>query len=286
MMRFAPLNLSADEIIALTPLWTGPRHTDGRPRASDEVVARLALVSISDAWAVLNDNGFRQQYEGNWQRIHGGLTLCGRALTAMFMPRRRDLNDIIAQRAADAGQVGEFTSWPIYGLQAGDVYVADAFGRIEWGPVVGDNLATAIHARTGCGMVANGAVRDVEGIERIDAFPSFVRGVHPTHALSSAVLVGINCPVRIGAVTVVPGDIILGQGDGLLVIPPHLGELVATRCEIIAIRDRFAKQRLREMTYLPGQIDRRWTAEIEADFRAWLENYPEKLPFPPQTFLD
>ena len=280
MLKFAPLNLTAEEITSFTPQWSGPRQSDGRPRVPDEVIARLTTASTSDAWAVLSENGYRHQYEGGWLRIHGGQVLCGRALTAMFMPRRRDLNEIVAQRAAATGQVGEFTSWPIYALQPGDVYVADVFGKIEWSPVVGDNLATAIQARTGRGIVVHGAVRDAEGIERIGSFPSFVRGFHPTHALPAGALGGINCPVCIGAVSVMPGDVILGRGDGVLVIPPHLAELVATRCEDLALRDEFAKERLRAGDYLVGQIDAPWTGRMEADFRSWLAGYQGPLRVP------
>jgi regulator of RNase E activity RraA len=270
MLMFAPLSLGPEEIAVFTQKWTGPRCDDGRPRVADQIVERLARISTSDAWGVLSECGYRQQYEGGWQRIHRERHLCGRALTAMFLPRRQDLNDVIAERAEAAGQVGEFTSWPLYALQPGDVYVADVFGKIEWGPVVGDNLCTAIHVRSGRGIVVNGAVRDVEGIARIPDFPCFVRGFHPTYATPATALVGINCPVRLGGVTVMPGDVVLGKGDGLVVIPPHLAEHVASRCEAIAVRDEFAKERLLQQAYLVGQIDRKWTDEIEADFRAWL----------------
>jgi regulator of RNase E activity RraA len=284
--RFAPLNLTAEEVATFTAHWSGPRYADGRPCVPDEVIERLARLSITDVWAVLGEHGYRHQYEGGWQRIHADHGLCGRALTAMFMPRRNDVNEIVAQRAAAAGQIGEFTSWPIYALQPGDVYVADVFGRIEGGPIIGDNLATAIYARTGRGIVVHGAVRDAEGIARIRGFATFARGFHPTHALLTGALAGINCPVRIGAVSVMPGDVILAQGDGVLVIPPHVAEPVAARCEVIAIRDEFAKERLRERVYLSGEIDRKWSAQVEADFRRWLDNYTGPLPVAKLDFIE
>jgi 4-hydroxy-4-methyl-2-oxoglutarate aldolase len=280
MPKFAPLNLTAEEIIAFTPLWEGPRYEDGRPRVDDAVIERIKDISTTLAWGVLIENGYRSQYEGGWQRIHPEQTLCGRALTAMFMPKREDLASVIFKKAEEAGQVGDITSWPIYALQKGDVYVADVFGKIEWGPVIGDNLSTAIYRRTGTGTVQNAAVRDIDGIEKVGDFPSFIRGLHPTYANPTVSMVGINCPIRIGSVTVLPGDVILGKRDGLLVIPPHLAELVATTCEITAVRDVFGKQRLKEGTYLPGQIDRKWSEEIEADFLRWLDDHPGMLRIP------
>jgi 4-hydroxy-4-methyl-2-oxoglutarate aldolase len=278
MSKFAPLNLTAEEIIAFTPLWAGPRSDDGRPRVDDKVIARLKNVSITQAWGVLITNHHRYQFEGGWQRIFPEETLCGRAMTAVFMPQRPDLKDTIGAKAAAAGQVGDITSWPIYALERGDIYVADVFGKIEWGPVIGDNLATAIYARTGCGVVHNAAVRDIDGIEKVGNFASFIRGVHPTYANQTVAMVGINCPVRVGGVTIMPGDVILGQRDGVLVIPPHLAELVATTCEIMALRDQFGKQCLKDGVYLPGQIDRKWSDDIEAHFLGWLDDYPEELP--------
>jgi regulator of RNase E activity RraA len=280
MSKFAPLNLTAEEIVEFTPQWKGPRSKDGRPRVGDDIIARLKNVSTTQAWAVLRNNGYQYQYEGDWKRIYPEQTLCGRALTAMFMPLRPDLKEVIGAKAEAAGQVGDITSWPIYALEKGDIYVADVFGKIEWGPVIGDNLSTAIYARTGCGVVHNAAVRDVDGIEGVGNFASFVRGFHPTYANQTVAMVGINCPVRIGGVTILPGDVLLGKRDGVLVIPPHLAELVATTCEIMGLRDVFGKQRLREGKYLPGQIDRKWSEDIEADFLVWLDDYPHPLPVP------
>jgi len=286
MPKFAPLNLTAEEIIEFTPLWEGTRTPDGRPFVDDSVIARLKNISLTQAWAVLNNHDYKHQFEGGWQRIYPEENLCGRALTAVFMPRRPDLKETIGKKAEAAGQVGDITSWPIYALGKGDIYVADVFGKIEWGPVIGDNLSTAIYARTGCGVVHNAAVRDIDGIERVGNFASFIRGIHPTYANPTVAMVGINCPVRIGGVTIMPGDVLLGQRDGLLVIPPHLADLVATTCEIMGLRDQFGKQRLREGKYLPGHIDRKWTEDIEADFVVWLDDYSEPLPVPKERMKE
>jgi regulator of RNase E activity RraA len=82
-------------------------------------------------------------------------------------------------------------------------------------------------------------------------------------------LTGINTPIRIGEATVLPGDIVLGKRGGLIFIPPHLAQEVVERSENIRMRDRFGHQRLREGKYTPGEIDRGWTEEIEADFAEW-----------------
>ena len=211
MTPYAPLSLTPEQIIAFTPEWTGERSEDGRPRVPDEIVKRMKSVSIAQAWGVLMEHGYRFQYEGGWERIHPEETLCGRALTAQFIPRRPDLNSVIEKGAAQAGCAGELTSWPIYCLERGDVYVADVFGKSDRGPVIGENLSTAIFARTGCGVLHNASVRDHEGIEEIAGFPVFARSLHPSFANPTISLGGINCPVRIGQVTVMPGGRHFGQ---------------------------------------------------------------------------
>jgi regulator of RNase E activity RraA len=280
MEKFAPLNLGPEELIAYTPEWQGERFADGRPRVSDDIVTRMRQVTITQAWGVLRGAGFNHQYEDGWKCTHPGGVLCGRALTALYMPRRPDMRQLMDTRGEQAGQIGDQISWPIDALVPGDVYVADVFGKIAEGPVIGDNLATAILTNSGNGVVHDAAVRDLEGIEALEGFASFVRGWHPSYASPTIMLVGMNCPVRLGLATVMPGDIVLGKREGVIFIPPHLAEKVVTTSEIIRLRDMFGMQRLREGKYTPGQIDTRWTDEIETDFSRWLEDHIDALPVP------
>jgi 4-hydroxy-4-methyl-2-oxoglutarate aldolase len=280
MEKFAPLNLTPDEIAEYTHEWTGERFPDGRPKVPDALLARVEKVSLTQAWGVLNGAGYKWQYEDGFVCTHPGGTLVGRALTAMYMPRRPAMRALMEQKGERAGCVGDQISWPIDMLVSGDVYVADVYGKHDQGPIVGDNLATAIYAKSGKGIVHDASVRDIDGIREIPGFASFVRGFHPTYASPTIMLVGVNCPVRIGQVTVMPGDVILGKHNGVVFIPPHLVEKVVKTAELVQLRDRFGKQRLREGAYTPGQIDRRWTDDIETDFSRWLERHIDALPVP------
>jgi regulator of RNase E activity RraA len=284
--KFAPLSLSPEELIAYTPEWQGERLPDGRPRVPDGIVARMRSVTITQAWGVLRGAGFSHQYEGGWQCTHPGGVLCGRALTALYMPRRPDMRQVMEARGEKAGQIGDQISWPIDALAPGDVYVADVFGKVAEGPVIGDNLATAILAKSGNGVVHDAAVRDLEGIEALEGFASFVRGWHPSYASPTIMLVGLNCPVRLGLATAMPGDVVLGKREGVVFVPPHLAEKVVTTSEIIRLRDMFGMQRLREGRYTSGQIDTRWADEIETDFSRWLEDHIDELPVPREAIQD
>lgn len=286
MEKFCPLNLHPDELSEYTHEWRGERDAWGRPLVPDTLLARVRRVTITEAWGVLRNEGYHHQYEGNWFCTHPGQVLVGRALTAMYMPRRPAIRAIMEQKGAAAGCVGDQISWPIDLLQPGDVYVADVYGKIEQGPVIGDNLATSIFAKSGNGVVHDAAVRDLDGIQEIAGFTSFVRGVHPTYASPTIMLMGINCPIRIGQVTVMPGDVVLGRQDGVVFIPAHLVEKVVKTSELVQLRDRFGKQRLSEGKYTPGQIDTRWIDEIERDFSQWLEDHMDELPVPREAIQE
>ena len=280
MEKFAPLNMSPEELIEYTPEWEGERFADGRPKVPDDILERMRNVSITQAWGVIRGPGYNWQYEDGWICTHPGQVLVGRALTAMYMPRRPGMRQVMEEKGERAGCIGDQISWPIDMLVPGDVYVADVFGKIDQGAVIGDNLATAIYANSGNGVVHDAAVRDIDGIQELPEFTSFVRGYHPTFASPTIMLTGVNCPVRIGGATVMPGDVVLGRDDGVVFIPPHLAEQVVKTSELISLRDRFGKQRLAEGKYTPGQIDTRWSDPIEEDFSRWLESHIDELPVP------
>jgi regulator of RNase E activity RraA len=286
MEKFAPFNLSPQELIDYTPDWTGERFDDGRPKVADHIIERMKQVTITQAWGVLRGDGYHHQYEGNFICTHPGGVLVGRALTAMYMPRRPEMRRVMEEKGSRLGCIGDQISWPIDMLVPGDVYVADVYGKIDQGAIIGDNLATSIWSKSGNGVVHDAAVRDIDGIEELPGFVSFVRGLHPTYASPTIMLLGVNCPTRIGAVTVMPGDVVLGRKDGVIFIPAHLAEKVVKTSELIRLRDDFGKQRLREGIYTSGEIDRRWEDHIEADFSRWLEDHIDELSVPREAIQE
>jgi regulator of RNase E activity RraA len=276
--------ISKDELIFLTPEWAGERYDDGRPRVADDILERMKLVTLEEAWAVLRGQGFDFQYEGDWLVIDPDAVLVGRAVTATFMPGRPDIHHQYDERGHAEGRSGSQNSWPVDMLRPGDVYVADQFGAHVDGPTVGDNVGNAIFANSGNGFVYNGAVRDLNGLKQIEGFGAFFRSYHPSHhnppGRLNTTLVGINTPTRIGAATVMPGDVVLGRDGGVIFIPPHLAQRVVETSEIVRLRDMFGQQRIAEDTYTSGQIDARWSDEIERDFSGWLKEHIGELPVP------
>ncbi len=273
---------SSEQIKTFSSGYTGERSADGRPKVSDALLKRLANVSIEEAWGYLRNKGFNNQFDAGWTTIGSGV-LTGRVVTAQYMPSRPDIDDKIKEKGKAEGRVGAPNSWPIDILKQGDVYVADGFGKVIDGTLIGDNLGNAIYAKSGTGVVFDAGARDVEGLEKIDGFVGFVRGLDPSF-IRDMMLTCINCPIRIGRATVMPGDLVLGKKEGVVFIPAAHAEDLIKNAEFTALRDEFGITRLREGKYTPGEIDTRWTDKIKQDFLGWVKAHPEKLQMTPKEF--
>jgi 4-hydroxy-4-methyl-2-oxoglutarate aldolase len=266
-------------IKSLTQEWKGERFADGRPKVPDSMLERLKKISLEEAWGVLRNKGFQNQFEGDWTIINPDEVMTGRVVTAQYMPLRPDLEKhiraqgIIEKRATQGGT----NSWPIDVLTNGDVYVADAYGKIADGTLIGDNLGNSIYAKSQRGVIFYGSVRDQEGLSEIKGFNGWIKGSDPSY-IQQMMLTSINAPIRIGRATVLPGDVVLAKKYGVIFIPAYLVEDLVLTSEVTALRDEFGHQRLREKKYLAGQIDSEWSDEIKKDFLNWLNNYPGKLP--------
>jgi 4-hydroxy-4-methyl-2-oxoglutarate aldolase len=271
------ITLSKDQIVALTSEWKGERLPDGRPNIPDKLLQRLKNVSLEEAWGILRSNGYNNQFEGDWMLLRNDQVLVGRALTVQYLPKRSDYDKIIRDKGKSEGRVGNFNSWPIDMLKPGDVYVADSYGKIVDGTLIGDNLGNSIYAKSKNGVIFYGSVRDTEGLEKIEGFNAWIKGYDPSY-IQEMMLGGINVPIRIGRATVLPGDAVLAKKGGVVFIPAHLLEDLVLNAEFIALRDQFGHQRLREGKYTPGEIDQQWTDAIKKDFLSWLDQNPGKLP--------
>jgi 4-hydroxy-4-methyl-2-oxoglutarate aldolase len=270
---------SPEYIKALTAEWKGERFPDGRPKVPDAILERLKHISIEEAWGVLRNKGFQNQFEGDWTIIHPEEAMTGRVVTAQYMPLRPDLEKQVKEQGKleERAQKGGTNSWPIDILTTGDVYVADSYGKIADGTLIGDNLGNSIYAKSQRGVIFYGSVRDVEGLNEIDGFNGWIKGADPSY-IQQMMLTSINAPIRVGRATVLPGDVVLAKKYGVIFIPAYLVEDLVLTSEVTALRDEFGHLRLREKKYLAGQIDSEWSEEIKKDFLNWLNNYPGKLP--------
>src|SRR5207302_3009541 len=135
-----------------------------------------------------------------------------------------------------------------------DVVVVDLFGKVKDGTFAGDNLGTAISNKTKTGMVIDGGIRDLVRLKEIPDICVYARGVDAS-AIANVTLTGLNCPIRIGPATVLPGDIVLASISGIIFIPPHLAQEVVESSEMVRMQDYWGQMRIREGKYTSGQVD-------------------------------
>lgn len=270
---------SPEYIKALTSSWKGDRFPDGRPKVADNFLERLKHLSIEEVWGVLRNKGFYNQFEGNWIVINPDSAMTGRVVTAQYMPLRPDFQKQVRDQGISENRAskGGTNSWPIDVLVEGDIYVADGYGKMEGGTLIGDNLANSIYAKSKRGVIFYGSVRDQEGISEVKGFNGWIKGQDPSY-IDQMMLTSINAPIRIGRATVLPGDVVLAKKYGTIFIPAYLVEEVVITSEVTELRDQFGHQRLREGKYKPGEIDSEWTEPIKKDFLDWINHYPGKLP--------
>ena len=268
-----------EQRIEITREWKGERFPDGRPKVPDEVLVRLKNTTAEEAWGTLRKHGYKLQFEGNWKTLNvkAGERLIGRAVTVQFVPLRPDFESYINAKGKEEGRVGRGqNSWVISTLEKGDVMVVDLYGKIKDGTIIGDNLGTSMMTKTGTGLVVNGAVRDPSGLSEIEGFKIFTRDFDPS-AIADATLLGWNLPIRIGQATVLPGDVILSDPDGITFIPAQLAAEVADDSELTQLRDDWGHTMLREQKYNPGQIDAQWTPAMVDEFNRWAAAKGSKL---------
>jgi 4-hydroxy-4-methyl-2-oxoglutarate aldolase len=247
------MNFSKQELIDYTAQNPFDRLSDGRPRVPDELLERARGLSAEEIWEVLEDKGYHNQYADGFQLLHPGKTMVGRALTVQFMPLRSDVNRVAEAKARVQGMPRLTNQTAIDRLETGDVLVVDLFGKKVDGTIVGDNLFYYVNVAThGGGLVVDGSVRDMDGLSAIE-MPAYFRSVDPT-PIGNVMLTGINVPIRIGGVTVMPGDLVVGDREGVYFVPPQFVKELLDRADEIHIHDEWTKKKFAEGKYKSSEI--------------------------------
>jgi regulator of RNase E activity RraA len=279
---FSQVKMTKEQILFYTSDWKGERFPDGRPKVPDDLLTRALDVSIEDVWDFLRGKGYHCQFDGGWQGLHTDKPFAGRALTAQYMPLRPDMVKAITAEGKAEGRVSWTNSWPINELREGDVYVADGFGKIVEGTLIGSNLGSGIAAHTHSGFVFDAGIRDQEENREIPNLNGFYRGYDPS-AWADMTLTAINAPLRIGRAVVLPGDLVLAKTDGVIFIPAILAEEAISSAEFTNLEDAFNFE-LNKSGKNGGEFEGGWTPQKYDALAKWIDAYPEKLKMPRSEF--
>lgn len=271
----AQVKQTREQMMFYTADWKGERFPDGRPKIPDGLLTRALDVPIEDIWGYLRDKGYNNQFEGGWQSLHPDKPFAGRALTAQYMPIRPDMVRAITAEGKAEKRVSGNNSWPINELQMGDVYVADGFGKIVEGTLIGSNLGSGIAAHTHGGFVFDAGIRDAEENREIANLNGVYRAYDPS-AWREMTLAAINAPVRIGRAIVLPGDLVLAKRDGVIFIPALLAEDAISSAEFTQLEDAYNFELNRAGTN-GAEFEGGWTPRKYDALAAWVRANPSRL---------
>lgn len=247
------ITFSKQDLVDYTSKQPFERFADGRPKVPDSLLERARDLNSEEIWATLHEKGFNNQFADGFQILHPGKPLVGRAFTLQFMPLRPDVELVSQQKAKDHGLPHLMNQTAIDLLQPGDVLIVDILGKKVDGTIVGDNLFYYVMKATkGGGLVVDGSIRDLNGISEID-MPAYFKSTDPT-PIGNVMLSGINVPIRIGNATVMPGDLVVGDREGVYFIPPQFAKEVLDRADEIRIHDEWTKKKFDEGKYKSSEI--------------------------------
>ena len=268
---------SKQDLIDYTAKSPFDRLVDGRPKVPDAMIERARDLSSEEVWATLHEKGFNNQYADGFQVLHPGKTMVGRAFTVQLMPLRADVEDVAEARAKERGLPRLTNQAAIDMLQPGDVLVVDLFGKKVDGTIVGDNLFYYVMKATkGGGLVVDGSIRDLDGLSEID-MPGYFRSADPT-PIGNVMLTGINVPVRIGDVTVMPGDLVVGDREGVYFIPPQFVKEVLDHADEIHVHDEWTKKKFDEGKYKSSEIyGSPKDPKLQEEYREYLKRRLEEI---------
>ncbi|HWD97947.1 MAG TPA: hypothetical protein VG345_02880 [Bryobacteraceae bacterium] len=258
-----------EEMIRYTPDNPFDRFPDGRPKVPDAILEKVKGLSAEEVFGI-ERHGFPYQYSDHWKIVHPDKKLVGRAVTLQLLPIRRDAANVDHTGLPSTLGYGEHLTHQsaLDLLQPGDVIVVDAHA-IDGG-IIGDNLAYYIWKKTGAGFVIDGQIRDLDGIREIpvagyyrEAVPSF---------LTNCMVGGINVPIEIGKVTVMPGDVVFGDSEGVYFIPPSIVKQVVDSADAVHIHDEWTKKKFDENKYKSTDIyPSPHAADLKQEYQEYLK---------------
>ena len=235
---------------------------------SPELVSGFSKVSNATALGALARRGYNKVYMNGVESLSKGRRLVGVAVTLRYLPSRPDLQAKIATGTYGEG-FNETPRWrALESLSKGKVLVADAMGmsNVSTG---GDVVFSRILTQQAAGLVTDGAVRDGAKVAQY-GYPVFAGGSTPTIGEPNILPYEVNEPIQCGGILVWPGDLVMGDDDGVVVCPSGLAAEILPECihhdEMeAAVLDHTMRERISPSRYYP------FNEETERLHAEWLE---------------
>lgn len=248
-----------------------------RTRVTDEQLQRLKTFPIEAVWGAVQRQKYLFCFVNGMQMTQPGTKLVGRALTMRYLPVRPDLIEAVETLGKGGDWDVGFNMRASDDIKRGDVLVVELAGAVDRATFMGDVTGLAIKTAGAAGVVIDGGLRDLSEFLPMKDFPVYYRGAHAS-AMADQVGVEWNVPVRIGNVTVLPGDVVIGDGSGLLFFPPQLAAEAIRGAEDTVYSETFKREMIQTGKYRTSDIYPRLSPAMEKLFEEWKKSHPRKQP--------
>ena len=239
---------------------------------TDAQLQRLRDLPLEAVWGALQGKRYVRTFEGGFQQTVPGAKIVGRAVTMRYLPVRPDLMEAVQTLAKEGDWDYQYNVRAGEDLKKGDVVVVELGGMVDRATFLGDVTALGMHAAGAAGVIVDGGIRDLSELMMMKDIPMLYRGAHAS-AMADQVGVQWNGPIRLGGITVLPGDIIIADAEGVQVVPPQLVADVISSAEETVYTENFKREMMRSKKYRSRDIYPRLSPELEKLFEEWKKRH-------------
>jgi regulator of RNase E activity RraA len=266
----APARASRDTYSALMDVLR-----PSRTRVTDEQLARLKKLPIEAVWGGVQGKQYRHSFVNDFKLTQPGTKLVGRALTMRYLPVRPDLVEAVQTLGKEGDWFYQYNIRAGEDTRPGDVLVVELGGMVDRATFMGDVTGLGIKSRGAAGVVIDGGLRDLSEFLPWKDFPVYYTGAHAS-AMADQVGVEWNTAVRIKSVTVLPGDVVIGDESGVLFFPPQIADDVIKAAEDTVYIETFKREMIKDTKYRARDIYPTLSPELEKVFEEWKKTHPRK----------
>ena len=242
---------------------------------TDAQLQRLRELPLEAVWGALQGRRYVRTFEGGFQQTVPGAKIVGRAVTMRYLPVRPDLMEAVQTLAKEGDWDYQYNVRAGEDLKRGDVVVVELAGMVDRATFLGDVTALGMQAAGAAGIIIDGGVRDLTELMMMKDIPMFYRGAHAS-AMADQVGVQWNGPIRLGSITVLPGDIIVADAEGVQVVPPQLVADVIGSAEDTVYTENFKREMMRSKKYRARDIYPTLSPELQKAFEEWKKTHKKE----------
>jgi 4-hydroxy-4-methyl-2-oxoglutarate aldolase len=246
-----------------------------RKPATDAQLQRLRELPLEAVWGAVQGKQHRFSFAGDFKLTQPGVKMVGRALTMRYLPVRPDLMEAVQTLAKEGDWDYQFNVRGGEDVTPGSVVLVELGGAVDRATFMGDVTGIAMKEAGAVGFVVDGGIRDLNEFLPMKDLPVYYKGAHAS-AMADHVGAEWNVPIRIGGITVLPGDIVIGDEEGVLVFPPQYAADVIAAAENTVLTENFKREAIRSKKYRTRDVYPRLSPALEKAFEEWKKTHPKE----------